>query len=253
MRRLLLVALIATAYPPAAGAQQQSLVPGRRFDHVSSGGPRSVYHLSIPRDGVITGLAGLAILVPYAFASSIITPRCPCDPREVNSFDRSAIGNTSQAADITSDVTAALAILVPPALDYVDLGWSKPFREDAGVFVQTIAVNGALVTFAKYVFQRPLPRTYAGDPALISSPRGYRSFYSGHTSLVFAALTAAAMTVTRRHGGSPWPWVIVAVVGTSVALERVAAGEHFPTDVIAGGAAGMANGFVIPLLHRRAR
>jgi len=77
----------------------------------------------------------------------------------------------------------------------------------------------------------------------------YTSFYSGHTALVFTALTAGSMTLTLRHGPRVWPWLVTALVGTSVALERVFAGQHFYSDVIFGAVAGAGVGVLIPLLH----
>jgi membrane-associated phospholipid phosphatase len=61
------------------------------------------------------------------------------------------------------------------------------------------------------------------------------------------------MTYTLRHGPKWWPWLITALVGTSVAIERVLAGQHFPTDVLLGAAAGAAVGWLVPWLHARAR
>jgi membrane-associated phospholipid phosphatase len=116
-----------------------------------------------------------------------------------------------------------------------------------------MAVNGLLLTAAKFITQRPLPRTYAGDPSLINRPEGYRSFYSGHTSNVFAALSATAMTIRLRYGEKTWPWVVTAVLGSSVAVERVADGRHFPTDVMAGAVMGTAVGIVVPWLHSRSK
>ena len=240
MRWILLVVILAR--PPLLVGQQRQPAD-----------PLSVYHLSIPRDAAVTVVAGTVVVVPYAFASTFIKPRCPCDPREVNAFDRGVIGRSNHVVATASDVTAGLALLVPMVLDYADVGWSKPFREDLAVFTQTIAVNSALVTLAKYAVRRPFPGTYAGEADLVNSPRGYRAFYSGHTALAFAAFTAMAMTVTRRHGGRSWPWVLAAVVGSSVAVEMVVSGRHFPTDVIVGGVAGTATGIAIPLLHRRRR
>ena len=75
----------------------------------------------------------------------------------------------------------------PPLLDLLVVGTGEAFRTDVLVFAEVLLVNGALVEAAKYLVQRPLPRTYAGDPALVSSPGGYRSFYSGHTSTAVAA------------------------------------------------------------------
>jgi membrane-associated phospholipid phosphatase len=105
---------------------------------------------------------------------------------------------------------------------------------------------------AKYTVQRPLPRTYAGDPTLLSRPGGYRSFYSGHVSVVFAALSVTAMTLEVRHHQHVWPWILAVAVGTMVAVERVAAGRHFYTDVAVGAVAGTAVGTLVPLAHRRA-
>jgi membrane-associated phospholipid phosphatase len=213
--------------------------------------PRSVYHVSAAVDIPVTLGAALVMAVPYRYANRWITPRCPCDPAEVNSFDRGAIGNRNPGAATVSDVTVGVALIAPLVFDAIDVGTGEVWREDALVFAQTLAVNGALVTATKFIAQRPVPRTYAGDPELIDSPEGYRSFYSGHTSNVFAALSATAMTIRLRYGEKTWPWIVTGVVGTSVALERVADGRHFPTDVITGAVMGTAVGILVPWLHSR--
>jgi membrane-associated phospholipid phosphatase len=213
---------------------------------------RSVYHISPPLDITITVGAALGSSLAYLNSDKLITPRCPCDPNEVNAFDRGAIGNKSPTAATLSDVTVLAVLVAPLAIDAVNLGgFHQVWWQDAVVFAQTLAINGALMTTAKFVVQRPLPRTYAGDPSLIDRPEGYRSFYSGHTSTVFAGLSATAMTIRLRYGEKTWPWIVTGVVGTSVAIERVADGRHFPTDVMAGAVMGTAVGIVVPLLHAR--
>jgi membrane-associated phospholipid phosphatase len=213
--------------------------------------PATVYRLHPSIDAAIMAGSALAITLPTLLAEDIIRKRCPCDPSEINGFDRGAVGNQSEFADVASDVTAVLAIAAPPLLNFLDVGGGEAFQADAVIFAQTLLVNGALVEIAKYAVQRPLPRTYAGDPTLINSPGGYRSFYSGHTSTVFASLTASAMTLRLRYGEMWWPWVVDGVVGTSVAVERVAAGRHFPTDVIVGAMAGTLVGILVPALHAK--
>jgi membrane-associated phospholipid phosphatase len=210
---------------------------------------RVVYRLRPSADAAVIATAALAISVPTLLASDIIHRRCPCDPSEINGFDRGAVGNHSTFADVTSDVTAVLVMAGPPLLDLVDVGSGEAFYSDAAVFAETLLVNGALVEIAKYTFQRPLPRTYAGDRSLIDSPGGYRSFYSGHTSTAFAALTASAMTLRLRYGERVWPWLVALFIGSSVAVERVAAGRHFPTDVLVGAVVGSGVGIVVPALH----
>lgn len=211
--------------------------------------PLVVYRLHAGVDAPIVAGAVVVITVPTLLASDIIRERCPCDPSGINAFDRGAVGNHNAFADVTSDVTAVAAMVVPPLLDLLDVGHGDAFQSDAIVFAETLLVNGALVELAKYAIQRPLPRTYAGDLSLINTPGGYRSFYSGHTSTVFAALTSMAMTLRLRYGERWWPWAIAAGVGSSVAVERVAAGRHFPSDVLVGAVAGSLVGLLVPALH----
>jgi membrane-associated phospholipid phosphatase len=211
----------------------------------------SVYRVSLAADLPVTAAAGLAILLPYVLADRLITPRCPCDRDEVDRFDRGAIGNSSALAGRVSDVTAGAVMVLPVLLDALDLGFQHALFEDALVFTEALAINGALVTGAKYLVQRPLPRTYAGDTALLHSPGGYRSFYSGHTSLVFAALSATSMTLRLRYGEQFWPWLGTLLVGSSVGLERVADGRHFRSDVMVGALMGMLVGIGVPWLHAR--
>jgi len=212
--------------------------------------PRSIYRVAPGIDVPLIAAGMLAIALPYAFAGNLIHPRCPCDPAEVNSIDRHVIGNHNRVLDDASDVTAAIVLAAPPLLDALDVGFSPTLLEDVTVYGEALAVNGALVTAAKYTVQRPLPRTYAGDPSLLNQPGGYRSFYSGHVSVVFAALSVTAMTLELRHHQHVWPWVLAVAAGTMVAAERVAAGRHFYTDVAVGAVAGAAVGTLVPLAHR---
>ena len=210
----------------------------------------SLYQISSALDGAVIGAGALATLLPYALSPQLIVPRCPCDAQEVNSLDRGVIGNASNTADVLSNVTVALAVALPVALDLYQVGLHRPFFEDMVVYAEGIAVSSAAVTVTKYLVQRPLPRTYAGDPALVRVPGGYRSFYSGHTNLVMVALTTASMTYVSRNGPGWLPWVLTAAVGVVVGAERVLAGLHFYSDVAVGALAGAGFGLLIPYLHR---
>ena len=243
--RWALVVLTAVGLSTAAGAGEPD---------APAAASRSVYRLDLAWDLPVSALAAAGILVPVMTTDSLVHPRCPCPASEVPGFDRWAIGYSSDAADTLSTVTTGLAIVAPLVLDLFDVGASTAFLEDTVVFAETLLVNGALVTLAKYTVQRPVPRVYSpGLPEVVSSPSSYRSFYSGHTSITFAALTAASMTWTLRHGPAWWPWVITVVVGTSVGLERIYAGAHFPSDVLVGAVAGTLVGLAVPWLHSRAR
>jgi membrane-associated phospholipid phosphatase len=209
-----------------------------------------VYDVRPAVDVPITA-AGIAVAsLPY-FLEDVVPHRCPCDPAELNRLDRTWWDRHSDAAGRASDATLVVAVAAPPIADALLLGFGPALGADVLVYAQTLAVNSALAAGAKYAFHRPRPLTYQGDPKLIDSDEGYGSFYSGHTSTVVAALTAGAWTARWRYGEQGWPWVLVGVGGASVAVERVLAGQHFPTDVLAGALMGFAVGTAVPWLHRR--
>jgi membrane-associated phospholipid phosphatase len=212
---------------------------------------REVYTIRPAVDAAVIAVSAATSLTLTLLEDRIIDPRCPCDRGEVPRFERFAIDYDSDAAARVSDVTLLLALAVPPVAGLARLGPSGAFLQDATVFAESLAVTGALTAIVKNAAQRPIPRAYAGDPAAIGDANSYRSFFSGHTSLTFAALTTTAWTIRLRHGEQIWPWVVAGVVGASVGLERVLAGRHFPTDVLAGAFTGIAVGTAVPLLHER--
>ncbi|HEX9051525.1 MAG TPA: phosphatase PAP2 family protein [Anaeromyxobacter sp.] len=237
---LAVAGVAALAARPAVAAETDAAAP-----------PPSVYRVNLAVDGPVLGAAAAAALVPYVLQDRIVRERCPCDVSEIPRFERFVVGYRSNAADIASDTLAALSVAVPATVEALALGWGRPLLEDGVVLAETVLVNGAIVTTVKDLVQRPTPRAYAGDAAIVSRPTGYRAFYSGHTSLTVAALTAAAWTWRFRRGPAAWPWVVVAAGGAGVGALRIAGGNHFPTDVAAAAVAGLAVGTAVPLLHHR--
>jgi membrane-associated phospholipid phosphatase len=215
-----------------------------------AGQTQFVYRISPVVDGLVIGISSLAIILPTAYGSQLVHPRCPCSPEEVNAFDRHVIGNNSAFAGTLSDVSQLLAIAAPIVFDAADVGFHREFVEDMVVYAEATSVSGAILTLTKYAVQRPRPYAYAaGTSAASLSSAAYTSFYSGHTAIAVTALTAGSMTLTLRHGPRVWPWLVTALVGTSIAVERVLAGQHFYSDVIFGAVAGAGVGVLVPLLH----
>jgi membrane-associated phospholipid phosphatase len=211
---------------------------------------RSVYQIS-SADGWIIGATAVATGAAYALMNPLIYIPPSVNSNQVNPLDRQVIGNRNIFMDNLSDFTVGLIVAAPIGLDWLEVGWNRTFAEDMTVYAETLSINTALTTLFKFTVQRPLPRVYAGtDPELSSTSRGYDSFYSGHTSLAFAALSASAMTLGFRHQAGAWPWLVTVVLGTSVAAERVSAGQHFYTDVIVGAVMGTAVGVLVPEFHR---
>jgi hypothetical protein len=213
--------------------------------------PLSLYELHLVVDLPVIAVAAVVGSMRVYLRDSLARKSCPCDPASVNALDRGTIGNHSHAAAVAADVTVYASIGAPLLGDLLDVGVSRPFSEDLLVFAETLDVDSALVNIVDFTVARPRPLTYAGDPTLLNSGEGYLSFYAGHVSTTFAALAAASFTLGRRHGQHVWPWIVTALVGGSVAFERVASGHHFPTDVATGALVGTAIGIAVPWLHTR--
>ena len=216
--------------------------------------PGSVYRVSPEADGAVIVTASLAIALPYFFANGLIHPSCPCARSSVPGFDRISLRFDMTWADDLSTAEVGLTLVGPAIADGLSRGLHRAWLEDAAVEAETVLVAGALVTASKYTVQRPIPAVVSGKaPELVDQPGGYRSFFSGHTVVAVAALTAWAETWTLRHGKSAWPWVLTGVVSGSVMVERILAGRHFPSDVVVGAAVGLLVGTAVPALHSRKR
>jgi len=77
------------------------------------------------------------------------------------------------------------------------------------------------------------------------------SFYSGHTNFTFA-LAAAAATVGRLRGyrWAPAALLVGGLVAATTGYLRIAADQHYLTDVLTGAAVGTTIGVAVPYLHR---
>jgi membrane-associated phospholipid phosphatase len=241
MTAILPLLLIATTTPPVV-----SSVP-------ASASRDEIYDVHLAVDVPLTLLAASSGVVRILWEDQLTRIRCPCDPAEVNALDRLAIGNSSRAAGTAANVTVYGIMGALPLADMLDVGASRALGADLVVYFETLAVDTFIQNSVNFATSRPRPRVYANDPDFIASGEGYLSFYAGHVATAFAAMSAASFTIGRRHGARVWPWIVTAVVAGSVAVERVASGDHFPTDVAVASVMGTATGIAIPWLHLRAR
>lgn len=213
--------------------------------------PREVYKLHLAVDIPVTVVAASAALVRELFRDQLARKSCPCDPNAINSLDRGTVGNNNKVAGTVSDITVYGLILALPLIDLVDIGIRRPLGQDLVVYAEALAIDTAIQNATNFIVARPRPHTYAGDPASLASGEGYLSFYAGHVSTAFTIVSVAAFTTGERYGEQVWPWIVDGLIGTSVAVERVWSGAHFPTDVAVAAVAGTAVGITVPWLHLR--
>lgn len=247
--------MVRNQWARVAGAVAAVLLLGKASraaaDAGDPGSARDVYELHLAVDIPVMIAGGGVGLARVLFEERIARKSCPCDASTINGLDRWAVGYHSQAASLAADVTVYGTMAVLPVLDALDLGFRHPLLDDVVVYAEALAVDTGLQNIVNFAVARPRPRTYAGDPTFVKGAEGYVSFYAGHVATAFTAMSAASYTLRRRYGAKVWPWIATVLVGGSVAVERVASGHHFPTDVATAAVAGTAIGIAIPWAHER--
>jgi membrane-associated phospholipid phosphatase len=248
--------LIAVLLLAVAGQNDATLVPPVPVQEpLPEASPKAqapeVYRVRLAVDIPIIVVGVGAGLARELFRDKLARKSCPCDSASINGLDRWTVGYHSQAASMAADVTVYGVLIALPFVDLLDLGFGRALGEDVVVYVEALAVSTAIQNATNFIVARPRPRSYAGDPAMANVGEGYLSFYAGHVSTVSAGLAVVAITLRKRYGEQVWPWIVGALITSSVAVERVASGHHFPTDVAVAAVAGTAVGFAVPWLHFR--
>lgn len=175
-------------------------------------------------------------------------------PDQVNAFDRGAIYRNSSTAREASDYFLDGSHLLPLLL-LAGRDTRRDFGKIAVLWGEAMLVNGGLTMAAKYSFRRPRPYVYNLDiDAREKQHTNARTaFFSGHTSMAAANSFFAAKVFSDYCPDSKWKpvvWAAAATVPAVTGYLRVRAGRHYPSDVIAGYAAGALVGYFIPHLHK---
>ena len=144
-----------------------------------------------------------------------------------------------------SDVLLGAQIAVPITLYGVGLFKEDAHARETGILSgEALADSVVLDLITKIVFrrERPLYNNASGD--FFSSNAGNNSFPSSHSMLAWSMAGVIA-------GEYPSKWVQLSTysLATSVSLMRVLGQEHFPTDVLVGGAAGWLIGHYVFKKH----
>jgi len=186
------------------------------------------------------------------------------DRQTVNGLDKRATYNWSPTwdgrADWSKNTVLAASLLVPATSLIRDRSWSDAATVGT-IFVETFSLLLGVTTTTKALAGRTRP--YAYNTALtpeeryaIAGPEDAsvnRSFFSGHSSMAFAAAALLSTVYQDLHGPSTAAkvvWVSSLSLAAFTAYARVEAGMHFPTDVLVGAVVGAAIGHLVPRLHR---
>ncbi len=219
-------------------------------------------------DGAIIGISiGAAGLLELINGTGEVRPQ-----QVPQNFDRQSLlgidrGALSQTLDKNAGLRSNFGLYAAVAFAVVDPIVSG-FREDsvqaglvdAIMYAETVSLTYGITNFVKVAVRRPRPNAYLDAEANKNNPSysntstdSALSFFSGHASLTASIGATATYLAFARSKGKLRPWLTLLVataVTTFTSIERVRAGDHFPTDVIAGAIAGAGVGIIVPHLHR---
>lgn len=223
-------------------------------------------------DGVVTGVAlGLWVLLDGPLQPLLAPAQCRwCDRlpdgtdalNPVDAWGRGARWGLEQqsTAHMLSNVDEVVVLLAVAGVDtYLarDAGALQAVPVDMLVTVETVLLSQLLNEAVKAIAgrERPFVHVLPDDQKLLTHDPADNnvSFYSGHTNMAFALVSAAGTVAHLRGYRNSWLiWAVGLPLAASVGYLRMAADKHYLTDVLAGALIGTAVGWALPtLLHGR--
>ncbi len=223
------------------------------------------------RDGILTGAAGLLWIGSEAVFKKDLAPKtCRwCDRSAdgmdtLNAVDRWGRGIGADTAagrkqwDTWSNIGGfgVLPVGVLGAQYLLASGSGAPLRyyaQDATIIIESVVVSSLVNQLVKFSVgrERPFVHVLSEDQkGLTEHPTDNNlSFYSGHTNMAFALVTAAGTVSELRGYKHRWLiWAVGLPAAASIGLLRMGADKHYLTDVLVGAAAGTLFGVGMPLL-----
>ena len=170
-------------------------------------------------------------------------------------FEQRFTGNWNTIASKMSDVMLYAGVLSPLSLASV-------IKDDyfilTTMYLETIALTGGGMALTKGSITRYRPYTYDKNAPLSAklSRENNRSFFSGHAALATSGFVFSATVFSDYYPNSKYKslvWASAIAASATTGILRVAAGKHFPSDVLVGFAWGAAIGYWIPTLHKKER
>jgi membrane-associated phospholipid phosphatase len=215
-------------------------------------------------DGVVTAAAFAFWGGTQLFESRLAPADCRwCDPGRLDASVQSALRwNDTSAANLASNLGAYVFVPLTSlgllSLDAQREGRLDELPGDGLVIAEAVALNGALTQIVKFAVGRERPFVHelpVDQKPLTAHPADNNvSFYSSHTSFAFSlAVATATVASMRRYRWAPVIWAVGLAGAATTGYLRIAADQHYFTDVLVGAAAGSAIGFGVPYgFHRGA-
>ena len=214
-------------------------------------------------DAVVTVGGAMAWTISEILKPELAPARCHwCGVDSVDARVRDALvwrdtASAGRLSDITAFALTPLAALGLNALAAGHDGATASLGEDTVLVVEAWVIAGDATQLAKMLVgrERPFVHELTPDQKLLTSRPADNnvSFFSGHTSSVFALAAAAGTVATMRgYRWAPLVWSGGGAVAATTAYLRIAADRHWLTDVLVGAVVGAGIGFAVPYFFHSA-
>jgi undecaprenyl-diphosphatase len=211
----------------------------------------TVYTRDLKKD-IIIGSVSLGVFIPPLFIET--SPGSLRSKDSVNTFDRALMFSYNKTLDNIS-TGAQYGMLMLPVISL--LGNLKNYNTwlTYGImYAEAFFLTSGTKDLIKDAVRRNRPYTYFGAIPDGEDDDYHHSFPSGHTSFAFLGATFLSSTFYHEYPESSWKLPVIIgsyTLASGVAAMRIASGNHFLSDVLAGAAIGSLYGWLIPRLHQR--
>jgi membrane-associated phospholipid phosphatase len=223
------------------------------------------YQFYLKRDLVLTGTV-ISLSAANYWAKQGFLPLTQGDiigleAIQINGIDRFATTLYSEPAIFRSDIGLELGlaagsgtVLALAGLSSRDSRYSNLLLLLSMYAEANLLVNSGK-EFTKHIVNRNRPFVYNTKVGLSEKldTDARKSFFSGHTSITAVNTFFAAKVFSDFYPNSkyrPYVWALAALIPAWTGAERVLAGKHFPTDVVAGYVFGAMVGYFVPHIHK---
>lgn len=177
-------------------------------------------------------------------------------------WDRKFAGRYSSTADLMSDVGSLLAV-APFAIGgsawYSGHSSREEFLTFSVMFIQSVLFQHGINLAFRSLELWPRPYTFATEgegavKAKTAKAEAYGSFFSGHASAAFTVAVFTTEWFDQTYGNPGATRVVRALAFSTAAFEsvlRVAAGKHYPTDILVGALIGTGVSYGILEMHKK--
>lgn len=212
------------------------------------------FKLDLQKDTLILGSALTLFAADFILSSidnNVVQINSKLTSDEVNKIDRIFMRPYSKKLDLLgtgfelATAVTPLFLITTPKTEWGTI---------VTMYAETMLFAYGFKEFAKAVFDRPRPYMYFDNFPIEEVQKGdwNSSFFSGHTTLSFAAATFTSYVFCKYNPDSKWKIPVIATSYTfaaATAAMRILSGNHFLTDVAIGAVVGSITGLLVPFLH----